>query len=67
MAAPIQGMLSEILVKVGDKVKENQPLFVIEAMKIETTITATKSAAVANIALPASTMVNAEDLIIELK
>src|SRR4030095_650003 len=30
IGAPLQGMLSKIFVKEGDKVKKNQPLFVIE-------------------------------------
>ncbi len=33
--SPIQGSVIKILVKVGDKVKKGQPLFVIEAMKLE--------------------------------
>lgn len=67
IGAPIQGMLSEILVKEGDKVKENQPLFVIEAMKIETTITAIEAAEIGSVVLQSNTMVNSEDLIIKLK
>ena len=37
--APLQGKLSQLLVNAGDTVKSNQPLFVIEAMKMETTVT----------------------------
>jgi pyruvate carboxylase len=33
-------MLSNVFVKEGQAVKKNQPLFVIEAMKMETTVTA---------------------------
>ncbi len=40
IGAPLQGALSNIQVKSGEKVEKNQPLFVIEAMKMETTITA---------------------------
>ena len=40
IGAPLQGMLSTILVRKGEKVSKNQPLFIIEAMKMETTITA---------------------------
>ncbi|RME98918.1 MAG: pyruvate carboxylase, partial [Bacteroidetes bacterium] len=39
IGAPLQGNLSKILVAVGDEVKENTPLFIIEAMKMESTIT----------------------------
>ncbi len=40
IGAPLQGKLSQLLVKEGDRVHRNQPLFVIEAMKMETTIAA---------------------------
>ncbi|MEL6538345.1 MAG: pyruvate carboxylase, partial [Bacteroidota bacterium] len=40
IGAPLQGRLAAIQVKEGDTVEENQPLFVIEAMKMETTIAA---------------------------
>jgi pyruvate carboxylase len=66
LGAPLQGKLSNILVKAGDIVKENQPLFVIEAMKMETTITATKTAKIRNIFLPIGAMVEQDDLVIEL-
>jgi len=33
--SPIQGSVIKVLVKVGDHVKKGQPLFVIEAMKLE--------------------------------
>lgn len=46
IGAPLQGLLSTILVKKGDKVVKNQPLFVIEAMKMETTITANEDATI---------------------
>lgn len=67
IAAPLQGLLSKIFVKVGDKVKQNTPLFVIEAMKMETTITAIKAGTVAHIELKEGTMIEAEDLIIVFK
>ena len=64
IAAPLQGLLSKVFVKVGDKVKPNTPLFVIEAMKMETTITAIKAGTVAHIELKEGTMIESEDLII---
>ncbi|MCU0444356.1 MAG: pyruvate carboxylase [Microscillaceae bacterium] len=66
IGAPLQGKLGTILVKTGDAVKENQPLFVIEAMKMETTITATKVGKIKNIILPVGTMVEQDDLILEM-
>ena len=66
IGSPLQGMLSKVFVKKGQKVKKNDPLFVIEAMKMETTITATFEAAVESIVLPEGSLVNADDLILEL-
>ncbi len=64
IGAPLQGMLSTILVKEGEKIAKNQPLFIIEAMKMETTITATEDTIVKKIVLNAGVMVNSDDLIL---
>lgn len=63
IGAPLQGMLSKLLVNKGDKVKKNQPLFVIEAMKMETVVTAPHDAAINSIDLPSGTLVNTGDLV----
>jgi len=67
IGAPLQGMLSEILVKPGDKVTKNQPLFIIEAMKMETTITAISDGIIDQLPLLAGVMVNADDLVVVVK
>ena len=64
VAAPLQGKLSQLLVKEGDIVKRNQPLFVIEAMKMETTITATEEGQVAQTVLTQGAMVKTDDLVV---
>ncbi|RYD98134.1 MAG: biotin/lipoyl-binding protein, partial [Sphingobacteriales bacterium] len=66
IAAPLQGKLSQFLVAEGQEVKQNQPLFVIEAMKMETTITATKPGRIGRLVLPAGKMVRADDLVLTL-
>ncbi len=66
IAAPLQGMLSKVLVNKGDKVKKNQQLFVIEAMKMETIITAPHDCTVNHIELTGGTLVNTNDLVMEL-
>jgi pyruvate carboxylase len=66
VAAPLQGKLSQILVKEGDAVKRNQPLFVIEAMKMETTIAATEEGRVQQICLTPGSMVKTDDLVLRL-
>lgn len=67
IGAPLQGSLSQILVKEGDKVTPNTPLFIIEAMKMESTITAPIAGVVKKIHLTQKTMVKQDDLIIELE
>jgi pyruvate carboxylase len=65
IGAPLQGLLSTLLVKNGQKVEKNTPLFVIEAMKMETSVMSPVSGTV-KIHLKAGTMVLAEDLIMDL-
>ncbi|ARS35411.1 pyruvate carboxylase [Pontibacter actiniarum] len=66
IGAPLQGMLSKVLVEKEQKVKKNTPLFVIEAMKMETTITASEDAEVVSIHLPEGELVNTDDLVLVL-
>lgn len=66
VGSPLQGSLSTILVKVGDQVKKGDPLFIIEAMKMESTITAPMNGKVARINLSEKTLVSQDDLVLEL-
>lgn len=66
IGAPLQGMLSKLMVKKGDAVKKNQPLFVIEAMKMETVITANDAGSIAAIELTEGTLVNTNDLVVTM-
>jgi pyruvate carboxylase len=63
----LQGLLSSVLVKKNQEVKKNQPLFVIEAMKMETTVTATEEGIVDRVQLNGGSLVNSEDLVLVLK
>lgn len=67
IGAPLQGLLSSVLVKKGQKIKKNEPLFVIEAMKMETTVTATEQGTIDKIQLGSGTLVNTDDLVLVLK
>ena len=67
IGAPLQGMLSNVLVKKGQEVQKNQPLFVIEAMKMETTVTANEEGVVDRVELGNGTLVHSEDLVLVLK
>src|SRR3546814_14245065 len=53
VGSPLQGLLSTVFVTEGDAVAVNQPLFVIEAMKMETTVTAAVAGTVKEIVLGA--------------
>jgi len=67
IGAPLQGLLSSILVKKGQKIKKNQPLFVIEAMKMETTVVAPVSGVVDKIQLEEGSLVKSEDLVVRME
>lgn len=66
IGSPLQGMLSKLMVKKGDAVKKNQPLFVIEAMKMETVITATADGIISYTELKEGTLVSNDDLVLEV-
>jgi pyruvate carboxylase len=66
IGAPLQGSVSRILVKEGDAVTSNTPLFIIEAMKMESTITSPMAGTVKKIHLSERTLVTQDDLIVEL-
>ncbi|GJM32570.1 MAG: pyruvate carboxylase [Saprospiraceae bacterium] len=67
IGAPLQGSLSKILVHEGDEIALNAPLFVIEAMKMESTITSPVAGKVKRIHLKEKTLVEQDDLIVELE
>ncbi|OAV44899.1 pyruvate carboxylase [Lewinella sp. 4G2] len=64
VGSPLMGNLSRILVKVGDKVEAGDPLFVIEAMKMESTITSPIDGEVQAVSLKEKTLVETDDLVV---
>ena len=66
IGSPLQGLLSKVFVKAGDVVKKNQPMFMIEAMKMESNITAIADCVVKSIVLKEGTIVNTDDLVLEI-
>jgi len=66
IGAPLQGKLSIVLVKEGDKVEPGMPLFVIEAMKMESTVSAAKAGAVKQVHILSGTMVDQNDMVVEM-
>lgn len=66
VGAPLQGNLGNILVKKGEKVSVNQPLFTIEAMKMESTVVSPIDGVVKKILLKEKTLVEQGDAVIEV-
>ncbi len=67
VGAPIPGLVSKINVEKGEKVKENQVLAVVEAMKMETSIVARMDGEIESILVSAGDNVKAGELIITIK
>lgn len=67
IGSPLQGLLSNVFIEVNQQVKKNQPLFIIEAMKMETTITANKKGFVKDLILKSGDLVSTDDLILILE
>ena len=67
IGANIPGNIIKILVKEGDVVEENQPIAVIEAMKMETNILATAAGTVEKIHISEGQQVKAGEMVAKLK
>jgi pyruvate carboxylase len=65
VGAPLQGKLVELKVKEGDSVSKGSPLFVIEAMKMETTVAATRNGIVKRINIPVNSLVEQDDCVLQ--
>ena len=66
VTAPMPGTVTKILVKVGDAVTENQPLMILEAMKMENEIVAPKAGTVGEIIATLNQNVNSGDGLISI-
>jgi pyruvate carboxylase len=66
IAAPMPGMVATVAVKPGQKVSKGSPLLSVEAMKMETAITAERDATVVRIHVAPGDRVDAKDLMLEL-
>lgn len=66
MTAPMPGTILKILVNVGDEVKENQPVMILEAMKMENEVVAPKAGTVTGIHVTQGQMVNPGEALITI-
>ncbi|WP_223033418.1 acetyl-CoA carboxylase biotin carboxyl carrier protein subunit [Hanstruepera marina] len=65
--APMPGLILEISVKEGQEVKEDDPIIILEAMKMENVITAPRDAVIKHIAVKNGHAVDKNQLLIELE
>lgn len=64
IGAPLPGKLTKLNVKEGDAIAKGNPLFIVEAMKMENSVLAMKSGKVKNVILGEGEMVSQDDLIL---
>ena len=65
--APIPGLILEINVIVGQEVKENDPLLILEAMKMENTFNSPRAGVIKSIAVSKGAAVDKGQLLIEFE
>ena len=64
LGSTIPGTVETVLVKEGDEVKVNQPLMIVEAMKMETTFVSKVNGKIDKLYVVPGDRVNAEDLLV---
>ncbi|MGK7392049.1 MAG: pyruvate carboxylase [Candidatus Cyclobacteriaceae bacterium M2_1C_046] len=67
IGAPMQGRIAQVVVKKGDTVKKETPLFLIEAMKMETTIVSPIAGKIKEVHLGPGELVKTDDLVVEFE
>jgi pyruvate carboxylase len=67
VGSSIPGTVSQVFIKEGDTVKINQPLLIIEAMKMETTIVAKTDGVIDKLYVKAGDHVNSGDLMLSFE
>lgn len=65
--APMPGLILEINVSVGQEVKENDPLLILEAMKMENSFLSPRDGVIKSIAVEKGNAVNKGQLLIEFE
>ncbi|NJW51512.1 biotin/lipoyl-containing protein [Salinimicrobium oceani] len=65
--APMPGLILDVLVKEGDEVKAGDYLLVLEAMKMENTLTAPRDGIVKSVSVQKSQTVDKNQLLIEME
>ena len=67
VSAPMPGLILEIHVRIGQAVNENDPLLILEAMKMENVITSPRDGIIKSISVKKSDAVDKNQLLIEFE
>lgn len=67
ISVPLPGKIVQLNVKAGDSIKENDALFIIEAMKMENVVRAIAGGKVKDVILKEGAMVSQDDLVVLLE
>ena len=65
--APMPGNILEVFVKVGDVVKENDPLVILEAMKMENEIVSPIHGTITSVAVTKGVAIDVSELIVTIQ
>ncbi|MBP9838228.1 MAG: pyruvate carboxylase [Proteobacteria bacterium] len=65
--APLTGVIASIEVKITDNVKKDQPLFILEAMKMQTVVSSPADGKIKRLVLLPGTKVKVGDLVLEME
>ena len=63
--APIPGLVTQVFIKVGDKLKPGDPLLIIEAMKMHNMIRSGYAVTIASVHTTSGQIVKAGDLLVK--
>ncbi|MFP4361519.1 MAG: biotin/lipoyl-containing protein, partial [Alphaproteobacteria bacterium] len=66
VVSPLAGTVVEVHVKAGDPVTQGQPVVTLEAMKMNTSVTASRSGTVKNVAVQAGESVAEGQLLLSI-
>jgi biotin carboxyl carrier protein len=67
ISSPMPGNIVKILVEVGEDVKENTPLIIVEAMKMETTLSSSIAGTVTKINVSTKEQIQNDVVLIEIE
>ncbi len=63
--APMPGLILDILVKEGDEINENDPLLILEAMKMENSLVSPRAGTIKSVSVIRGATVDKGDLLVE--